>query len=173
MEKGFNEEGDATRINESIKKNAKALYLIQQALDPRILVIISEARTTKEAWDIIKIEFQGDLDNSIIQLHSLQREFDAVKMKQGESVQDFVSMVLDIVYQIRMLKEELPQKSISLTPRFSQVVHSIIKVKNLNTLMVELLSGSLKNHETILNIENNHHEGEKSLACWQRFNTIQ
>ncbi|XP_039139947.1 uncharacterized protein LOC120277253 [Dioscorea cayenensis subsp. rotundata] len=139
VEKGFSEEGDATRINESLKKDAKAMYLIQRALDPRILVRIFEAKTAKEAWDIIKTEFQGDSDNSNIQLHALQREFDAVKMKHGESVQDFVSRILDIS------------------------VHSIIEAKDLNTLTVEQLSGSLKNHEAILNIEGTHLEGEKAL----------
>jgi len=93
----FSEEGDATRINESLKKDAKALYMIQQAVDPRILVRISEAKTAKEAWETIKTEFHGDSNNTTIQLHSLQREFDAVKMKQGECVQDFVTRVLDIV----------------------------------------------------------------------------
>lgn len=84
MEKGFSEEGNATRINESLKKDTKVLYLIQQALDPIILVRISEAKTAKEDCDIIKTEFQRDAENLTIQLHSLQREFDYVKMKQGE-----------------------------------------------------------------------------------------
>lgn len=71
-------------------------------------------------------------------------------MKQGECVQDFVTRVLDIVYQIRMMKEEIPQKYLvskilrSLTPRFSLVVHSIIEAKDLNTLAVEKLSSSLR-----------------------------
>ncbi|XP_039115501.1 uncharacterized protein LOC120250763 [Dioscorea cayenensis subsp. rotundata] len=169
VEKGFSEEGDATRINESLKKDAKAMYLIQRALDPKILVRISEAKTAKEAWDIIKTEFQGDSGNITIQLHSLQREFDAVKMKQGECVQDFITRVLDIAYQIRMMKEALPQKTVvskilrSLTPRFSLVVHSIIEAKDLTTLTVEQLSSSLKNHESILNIEGGHHEEERAL----------
>ncbi|XP_039128947.1 uncharacterized protein LOC120265102 [Dioscorea cayenensis subsp. rotundata] len=131
VEKGFSEEGDATRINESLKKDAKAMYLIQRALDPRIL--------------------------------------------QGESVHDFVSRVLDIVYQLRALKQELPQKTVvskilrSLTPRFSQAVHSIIEAKDLNTLIVKQLSGSLKNHEAILNIEGIHLEGEKALHAGRGF----
>lgn len=69
VKKAFSEKGDATKINENLKKDAKALYLIQQAIDPKILIRISEAKTTKE--DIIKTEFQGDLGNTTIQLHSL------------------------------------------------------------------------------------------------------
>lgn len=47
----------------------------------------------------------------------------------------------------------------SLTPRFSQVVHSIIEAKDLSTLVVDELSSSLKDHESILNIVSDH--GEK------------
>lgn len=49
VEKGISEEGDGVKVNESVKKDAKALYLIQQALDSRILVRISEAKIAKEA----------------------------------------------------------------------------------------------------------------------------
>lgn len=41
------------------KKDAKALCLIQQAMDEPILDQIVEAATTKEAWEIIKGEYQG------------------------------------------------------------------------------------------------------------------
>lgn len=76
---------------------------------------------------------------------------------------------MDIVYQIRMVKEELPQKAVVakilriLTPRFSQVVHSIIEAKDLSTLTVEQLSSLLKNHESLLNIEGHQLEGDKAL----------
>lgn len=42
MEKGFGEGADDNRPNESVKKDAKALYLIQQALNERVLIKISE-----------------------------------------------------------------------------------------------------------------------------------
>ena len=49
VEKGFNEDDDEVRLNENQKKDAKALYLIQQALDERILIRITEAQTSKQA----------------------------------------------------------------------------------------------------------------------------
>lgn len=69
-EKGFSEEEDGNRLNESMKKDAKALYLIQQALEPKILVRISEAKTAKEASEILKTKFQGDSDTNTVKLHS-------------------------------------------------------------------------------------------------------
>ena len=58
VEKGFNEDDDEVRLNENQKKDAKALYLIQQALDERILIRITEAQTSKQAWEILRTEYQ-------------------------------------------------------------------------------------------------------------------
>lgn len=49
-----------------------------------------------------------------------------------------------------------------LTPQFTNVVSSIVEVKNLNKLTVDEFSGSLKSHESILNIAGEQEE-EKSL----------
>lgn len=57
IEKGLNKDDDEHRLNKNMKKDAKALFLIQQALDERVLIHISEAHTSKEAWDILKTEF--------------------------------------------------------------------------------------------------------------------
>ncbi|XP_039143968.1 uncharacterized protein LOC120281110 [Dioscorea cayenensis subsp. rotundata] len=168
VEKGFSGEGDGARLNESMKKDAKALFLIQQALDPRVLIRISEAKTAKEAWDIIKTEFQGDPSTLTVELHSLHREFDTARMKRGENMQAFVSRVLDVVHRIRIMGEECPQKTVvakilrSLSPRISQVVHSLIAAKDLNTLTIDVLSGVLRSHELILNLDGEQDE-DKAL----------
>ncbi|XP_039117654.1 uncharacterized protein LOC120253383 [Dioscorea cayenensis subsp. rotundata] len=79
-----------------------------------------------------------------------------MKMKHAENVQDYITRVLDIVYRIRLLEEEVPDKVVvskilrSLAPRFKHVVSSIIEAKDLKTLSVEVLSGSLKTHESML-----------------------
>ena len=79
-------------------------------------------------------------------------------MKNGESVQDFVSRILDVVYQVRTLGDTLTEQVVvskilrSLTPKFIHVVSCIIEVRNLTTLSVDELSGSLNGHEGILNL---------------------
>lgn len=84
IKKGFSKKEDGNRLNESMKKDAKALYLIQQAVDPKILIRISDAKTTKEAWETLKTEFYGNSETNTVKLHSLHQEFDVVRMKQGE-----------------------------------------------------------------------------------------
>ncbi|XP_039137127.1 uncharacterized protein LOC120274664 [Dioscorea cayenensis subsp. rotundata] len=157
VEKGIAEEADNNRLNEIMKKDAKALCLIQQNLDDRVLLRITEAKTAKQAWEVLKTQYQGNENNVSVKLHSLHRELDVTKMKHGEKIEDFSTRVLDIVYQIKVLGEEFPEKKVvtkilrSLTPRFTNVVSSIVEAKNLSTLTVDELCGSLRSHESILN----------------------
>lgn len=89
-------------------------------------------------------------------------------MKKGEKVQDFINRVLDMVYEIRMINEHLLEMTViskilrSRTPKFSDVIYSIVEEKNLNTLTIDELSGFLKSHESLLNIEVEQEE-EKAL----------
>ena len=81
-----------------------------------------------------------------------------MRMKSGEPVQDFISRILDVVYQVRTLGDTLTEQAVvskilrSLTPKFNHVVSSIIEARDLTTLSVDELSGSLKGHEGILNL---------------------
>lgn len=54
VEKGIGEGEDEARQRENKKKDAKALCLIQQAVDGPILDRIAEAETAHEAWEIVK-----------------------------------------------------------------------------------------------------------------------
>lgn len=86
-------------------------------------------------------------------------------MKMGEKIQDFVSRILDIVYHLKILNEQVPEKTVvvkiprSLTPRFVNAVLSIIAAKNMSLLKVEELSGSLESHELILDMAFRQEEG--------------
>ncbi|XP_039122119.1 uncharacterized protein LOC120258749 [Dioscorea cayenensis subsp. rotundata] len=123
VEKGVAEEPDDNRLTEIMKKDAKAVCLIQQNLDDRVLLRITEAKTAKQAWDMLKTHYQGNTNN----------------------------------ITIKMLREEFPYKTVvtkilrSLTPRFTNVVSSIVEAKDLNTLAIDALCGSLRSHESILN----------------------
>ncbi|XP_074283722.1 uncharacterized protein LOC141608081 [Silene latifolia] len=63
VENGFEDtkptEPDAA-LKEKRKKDAKALFIIQQALEEEFFSRIASATTSKEAWDILKSEYLGD-----------------------------------------------------------------------------------------------------------------
>lgn len=104
----------------------------------------------------LHIEFQSNSKILSVKLFSLRQEFETVKMKNGEKVQDLITRILDIVYQIRNLGEEILEQGVvgkilrSLTSDYKHIVSSIVEAKDLSKLTVEELSSSLKNHEPIL-----------------------
>ena len=77
-------------------------------------------------------------------------------MKNGESIQNYVSKVLAIVHQIRALGEVLTDQIVvaklmrSLTTKFNHVVSSIMEGNDLTTLTVDELRGSLQAHEAMM-----------------------
>ncbi|XP_039130885.1 uncharacterized protein LOC120267277 [Dioscorea cayenensis subsp. rotundata] len=180
VEKGYDEdEADEHKLNENIKKNAKALCLIQQRLDDKTLIRISQTRNAKKAWDILKKEYQGCTKSSAAKLYAYRQQFETIRMKNGDTIQDYVSKVLTLAHHIRTLGEDLPDQSVvgkilrSLTPKFRHVVSSIIEAKDLTTLTVDELSGSLKGHEGRLDMENDqvevkafHIKGEASSSSY-------
>ncbi|XP_056688040.1 uncharacterized protein [Spinacia oleracea] len=65
VENGYTEPAEAPaepdqRLRENRKIDAKALFLIQSALDDEIFPRISVASTSKQTWEIIKQEYFGD-----------------------------------------------------------------------------------------------------------------
>lgn len=61
VDRGYIEEGvSAEALKDTQKKDAKALFFIQQAVAEAIFPIISSATNSKEAWDALKNGYQGN-----------------------------------------------------------------------------------------------------------------
>ncbi|KAK8933850.1 hypothetical protein KSP39_PZI015291 [Platanthera zijinensis] len=121
------------------KQEAKALLILHQGVSKSIYPRIMGAPTSKAAWDILLNEFQGSEKN--------------IAMKENESVRDFVSRMMEIVNQIRSLGDKLKDKKIApkilrcLPPKFDPIVTTIEETKDLKTLSITELMGSLQAHE--------------------------
>ena len=144
-------------MKENKKKDAKALFYIQQALDETVFPRIMGASTSKEAWDLLKDEYKGSSQVVTLRLQTLRRDFETLMMKNSESIQEFFTKVTTIVNQIRSLGEDLKEQKVvekvlrSLTPKFDHVVAAIEESKDLTTLSVNHLMGSLQTHEVRMN----------------------
>ena len=66
-----NEPQNTCISNEAQRKDASALYLIQQSLAQNVFRRITEASTAKEAWDLLKNEFLDDRKVRTIKLRTL------------------------------------------------------------------------------------------------------
>ncbi|XP_021836177.2 uncharacterized protein [Spinacia oleracea] len=159
-DKGYMEYEDESILTEAQKKqldgermkDAKALYLIQNAVKDTIFPRILRANTAKEAWEILEQEFQGDSKVRSIKLHSLRRDFEILKMKEGEFIEDYFSKVIEIVNQMQSYGEKISDEKIvkknlvSLTDKFDNIVTIIEETKDLSKITVEQLMGSLESH---------------------------
>nr|GFB83578.1 UBN2 domain-containing protein [Tanacetum cinerariifolium] len=112
---------DEVRQKENQKRDAKALFFIQQAVDESIFSRIVAATTSNQAWIILKTKYQGSTKVNTVKLQSLHRNFETSGMKGNESVQDYLTRV------------------------------STIESKDLSVLSFDELMGLLQAHEALIN----------------------
>ncbi|RVW83084.1 Retrovirus-related Pol polyprotein from transposon TNT 1-94 [Vitis vinifera] len=156
VENGYPYPDEEARLKENTKKDSKALFFIQQVVHESIFSKIAAATTAKEAWTTLKTAFQGSSKVITVKLQSLRRDFETLHMKNGESVQDFLSRVAAIVNQMRSYGEDILDQTVvakvlrSLMPKFDHVVAAIEESKDLSTYSFDELMGSLQSHEVRL-----------------------
>lgn len=164
IEEGFEESTAASTSSESSsqrqsqdkenkKKNALALSYLHQGVSKSIYPRLFGISSAKTAWERLQKEFQGNNKVVSIKLQSLWRDFENIHMKETESVRDFTSKVAEIVNQIRAYGDTLEEKKIvqkmlrSLPSKFDHAAAAIEESKDLSTLTMFDLCGSLESHE--------------------------
>lgn len=180
VEGGLNlEEPDPTRLKTLKKRDAYAMALIQQAVHEHLFSRIAAATNAKECWEILQMEYQGDEQVMGVKLQGLRREFENLRMKEGEPVGDYFSRVMAIVSQKRAYGEEIEDRIIvekvlrTLTQMFDHVVPSIEVTCDLSTLSPIKLMGTLQSQEERLNsraLDNNEKNEEHALQVIQENN---
>lgn len=143
-------------VDETNKRDAKAMMLIQQGLDDTIFPKIASCERSKEAWEVLQTSFQGTAKVMTVKLQSLRREFETLKMERDEKVLPFLTKVQKIVNQMKVYGEEVSEQKVvckvlrSLTAKFDHVVAAIEESKDMETYTFNELMGSLQNHESRL-----------------------
>ncbi|XP_020108580.1 uncharacterized protein LOC109724243 [Ananas comosus] len=140
-------------LKDSRKKDKRELFYLYQAVDELTFEKIAEATSSIAAWDILATVFKGDDKVKRIRLQKLRAEFEAIRMKESESVADYVSRILVIANQMKRNGEELNDERVvekvlrSLTSKFEHIVVAIEESKDISTLSIDQLTVSLQVHE--------------------------
>ena len=140
-------------LRDKRKRDKKALCLIYQGLDEDTFEKISGVKSAKEAWEKLKISHKGADQVKKVRLQTLRGEFEALHMKEGELVSDYFSRVLTVTNQLKRNGEKLDDVRImekilrSLDPKFEHIVTITEETKELETMSMEQLLGSLQAYE--------------------------
>ena len=136
--------------------NNMALHVTFNGFDTEHIKLISSCETTKEAWEIFQITFEGLGDVKRNKLLSLTTHFENLRMHDDESLFDFYTKLCDIANESFALGEKIPETILvrkivrSLHDRFSSKVIAIKEAKDLDSMKVKDLMGSLRAFEMIL-----------------------
>ena len=99
-----------TKLKDTKKKHRKALFLIYQAVDEVIFERIPSSTSSKEAWDTLHKTYKGEDKVRVVKLQTLRCEFDGIKMKESEPVEDYYNRIVMLTNQIRINGEDIDDK---------------------------------------------------------------
>ena len=98
--------------NEQKTKRAKAVTFLHSTLDDDVFIRISHLETAKEIWEKLEEEFFRNERTKQMQVLNLKREFEALEMNDAENIKDFMTRVMKVVNQIRLLRGKFPDNRI-------------------------------------------------------------
>jgi len=141
-------------LKEKINKDNKALGLIQQGLTKSIFPKVSSSFYSKQAWETLETIYQGVSKVNTVKVQNLRRDFENMKMKDNESVDSFMTQVMNVVNQLRKYGEDLSDKKVtkkvlrSFPKKFESVVVPIEEFKDISHMHIDKLTGCLIAHES-------------------------
>nr|XP_017250820.1 PREDICTED: uncharacterized protein LOC108221452 [Daucus carota subsp. sativus] len=115
VESGFDEpedeavlsDAEKTAFKDSKKKDQRALYTIIQGVDESTFKKNSNAKTAKDAWEILQKSFQGVEKVKKVRLQVLHGEFENLKMKSSENIGEFVMRLKTVTNEMKRNGESL------------------------------------------------------------------
>ncbi|TYK12007.1 copia protein [Cucumis melo var. makuwa] len=135
------------------KKDQKALTIIHQAIDDNNFEKISRATTAYQAWQILENTYKGVDRVKKVRFQKLRGDYESLHMKESESVSDYTSRLLAVVNEMKRFGETISDEQVvekilrSLDEKFNFIVVAIEESKDLSTMSIDQLMGSLQAHQ--------------------------
>ncbi|RDX98790.1 hypothetical protein CR513_18238, partial [Mucuna pruriens] len=136
---------------ENKRLDCKARVLLHQCVSANVFQKISQAATSKQAWDILQQVYGNTRRTKKVRLQSLRRQYELLSMTEQETIADYFNRIQVVTNSMRAYDEAMTDSKImekvlkTLTPSFDHIVVAIEESKDQMT--VEELQNSLKAHE--------------------------
>ncbi|XP_076934295.1 uncharacterized protein LOC143600479 [Bidens hawaiensis] len=135
------------------KKNNVATALLFQSIPEQQILQVGSLDSAKEIWEALKTRHLGAERVREARLQTLVAEFDALKMKDSEKIDDYANRISEISSNSATLGETFEHQKIvknfltSLPRLFVHIVASLEQILDLNTVEFEDVVGRLKAYE--------------------------
>ncbi|GAV78393.1 DUF4219 domain-containing protein/UBN2 domain-containing protein [Cephalotus follicularis] len=154
-----------------LQLNSKAKHVLFCAVGPNEFNRISSCDMAKEMWDLLEVTYEGTNQVKESKISILVHEYELFLMYDDESISDIFTRFTTIINSLKNLgksypNQELVRKILMCLPKcWTPKVTAIEEAKDLSTLPLEQLLGSLMTHETTMkNHENVEVKKKKSIA---------
>lgn len=156
---------------EKKEKNIMAMALLVQSIPETLTLQLGELGTAKEVWEAIKTRNVGAERVKEARLQTLMNEFDRLKMKDTEKIDEFAGKLSEIASKSAALGEKIEEsklvkKFLKSLPRkkYIHIVASLEQVLDLKTNGFEDIVGRLKVYEErVLDEEEETQEDQSKL----------
>ncbi|KAK9076083.1 hypothetical protein SSX86_004416 [Deinandra increscens subsp. villosa] len=151
------------------KKSKVARAYIFQAIPEEILLQVAKKKTAKEVWDSLKTRFVGADRVQKARLHTLKSEFEALRMKEGETIDEYAGKLSGMISKYNSVgavlgDEELVRKLLdTVTDKFIHLVASMEQYSEVETMPFEKAIGRLKAYEDRVKLRQGGSSVENSL----------
>ncbi|RDX78069.1 hypothetical protein CR513_41708, partial [Mucuna pruriens] len=157
---------------ENKRLDYKAQVLLHQCVSANVFQKISQAATSKQAWDILQQVYGNTGRTKKVKLQSLRRQYELLSMIEQETIADYFNRIQVVTNSMRACDEAMADSKIvekvlrTLTPSFDHIVVAIEESKDLEKMTVEELQNSLEAHEQrVLERKSNDKVAEQALQA--------
>ncbi|GMI93345.1 hypothetical protein HRI_003003800 [Hibiscus trionum] len=143
--------------------NCKTLHILFCAFGPSIYEKMSSCESAKEVWDKLEVTYEGTNEVKETKIGLLTLEYENFKMDPEENIEKMFDRFSTITNGLKGYGEAIPEEKLvrkliySLPESWDSKRTAIIEAKNLKTLKLDELMGSLLTHQ----IMNKNKEDEK------------
>ncbi|XP_043714575.1 uncharacterized protein LOC122662937 [Telopea speciosissima] len=153
---GYTEPTTPLTDNEAKKaygNNLRALNAIMLGLSKDVMAKVMDCNTAKKVWDRLKNIYKGDAKIKKAKLQIFRAQFESLKMTEEEDIDSYMVRVNEVVNSIRGVGETLENSVVcqkilrSVLPRYDSKVSTNEEAKDLDTITLDEVYGTLKTYE--------------------------